>query len=171
VGVTGTVGAAGAGLAVLDGRAGAALPDQLRRQLVARYTRPEPRIAQARRLSAAGARAMIDLSDGLATDAAHLARRSGVRLELALESLPLADGVAEVATELGVDPHVFAATSGDDYEICVCVPPTAERSPETTARNDRATVDLTWIGSVRRGDAGVSFGPSGERLSGYEHSF
>ncbi len=161
VAVTGTLGAAGAALAVLDDRAGAGLDATIARALRDRYARPMPRLQDGRAFAEAGARAMIDVSDGLATDAGHLARRSGVRIELSLAALPLAPGVAEVADELGVDGRSFAATAGEDYELCVCLP----------ASSPSALSNATWIGSVVDGPAGVVFTDGEGPLAGYEHSF
>ncbi|MDQ6816948.1 MAG: thiamine-phosphate kinase [Actinomycetota bacterium] len=171
VGVTGALGAAGAGLAVLEGRAGRTLAPSIREDLVRRYARPVPRLREGRALADLGARAMIDLSDGLATDAGHLGRRSGVTVELSLASLPLAPGVAEVARELGIDPQELAASAGEDYELCFCLPPAARHRLETTLAALDPGVGVTLVGSASEGEPGVRFLDSDERLSGFEHSF
>jgi thiamine-monophosphate kinase len=170
VAVTGALGGSGAGLALLDRRAELA-DAALESALIQRYTAPEPRLSAGAALARLGATAMIDLSDGLASDALRIAERSRARIELSLSRIPLDAGVAEVAGALGQHPREFAATSGEDYELCACLPASARAAVERHWREHSPDTPLTWIGQVLPGPDGVVFTDADGELSGYEHSF
>lgn len=170
VGVTGRLGAAGAALAVLAGRAQASTPGV--QAALARARQPLPRLKEGRALARAGAHAMIDLSDGLATDAAHIGRASGVHLHVELQALPLAEGVAEVAAQLEVPAWQLAAGGGEDYELCFCAA-AEDRVGIETALCALGEVAVTWIGEVRDGPAGLTLSDErgdAVRIEGYEHA-
>jgi thiamine-monophosphate kinase len=125
--VTGPLGAAAAGLALLQSGDPAAA-DLLGRfpGLAAAHRRPEPAVAMGLRLARAGASAMIDVSDGLAGDALHLAEASGVGVEVHDAAVPLAPGVAEAAALLGRDPLDLALGGGEDFVLAAALPRTAD---------------------------------------------
>jgi thiamine-monophosphate kinase len=153
VAVTGRLGGAAAAVELLAGRA---RPGSHAAALVARHARPMPRLADGLALAAAGVHAMIDLSDGLASDASIVGRRSRVVLEIDLELLPLADGVTDPA---------LAASGGEDYELLLCI------EPKDRDRAESAVADLSWIGRVSAGEGGARlFDSVGARaLTGYAH--
>jgi len=169
VGVTGRLGGAGAGLAVREGRAAAHTPGA--EAALRRARSPVPRLQEGRALAAAGVHAMIDLSDGLAADAAHLGRASGVRLRVDLGALPLDTGVAEISAELGTPPWQLAAGAGEDYELCFCVA-AEDRARVEDALRELGEVGVTWIGEVLEGPPGVTLSDErgdAVRIEGYEH--
>jgi thiamine-monophosphate kinase len=148
--VTGELGGARAGLALLEQpdlaeRLQPDVADALRR----RQLEPVARLDVGRALRRAGAHAMIDVSDGLAGDARHIARAGAVRVAVELERLPLAAGVAEVAAAQGEDAAGFAAAAGEDYELLAAV--AADRVNAARAAVEAEGVNLTAIGRVEPG--------------------
>jgi thiamine-monophosphate kinase len=132
-----------------------------------RFAHPEPRIAAGRWLAGNGAHALIDLSDGLAGDAGHVAAASNVALEVDLSTLPLAAEVSAEAALHGVPPSRFAAQGGEDFELLAAMPPEFDAVAEF--END-CGIPLTPIGVVRTG-SGVRFLENGRAvtLGGFSH--
>lgn len=140
--VTGTIGGAAAGLALLQ--RGTAATDTL----TGRYVAPTPRLREARALARErAARAAIDISDGLADAVRQLAAASGLGARLDAAALPLDPAVAAWAAATGVDP-ITAALASDDYELLVAVPP--KSGGRLRAARAGLTTPLTAIGVLTR---------------------
>jgi len=113
----------------------------------ARHLRFEPRLDAGRRLAASGAvHAMIDLSDGLASDLPRLCRASGVRARLEVERLPITDACRRAAARSGREPWDHAMTDGEDYELCFAA---------AEALAEPLDVAVTQIGELFEGEPGV----------------
>lgn len=150
--VTGTLGGPQAALAALA--MGQAPPPAQRLRLV----RPVPRLSEGRWLGLHGATAMIDISDGLASDLRHLSAASNARIEVDLERVPRMGGVTPLA----------AAIAGEEYEL-LCTMPDDTRIGEFERLHE---VPLTVIGRVVSGAPDVVFSLDGQRVdpgSGYDH--
>ena len=161
--VTGVLGGA---RAALERWVAGAEPDRAARQS---FAHPTPRIAAGRGLAERGAHAMIDLSDGLAGDAGHLAAASVCAIAIDLGTLPIHSSVTEAAHRAGIPPEHYAALGGEDYELLVAMPPEfGER--EAQSLGIECGVALTRIGTLAAGQ-GASFWSGGTlvELTGFSH--
>jgi len=133
------------------------------------FARPVPRLAAGAWLAAHGATAMLDVSDGLAGDARHLAAASGVMLTIELDHLPVAPAAAAEADRLRIAAPVFAGQGGEDYELLAALP-AGFGAAEARAFQAATGVALTRIGAVGSG-AGVHLLLRGEEvwLTGFDH--
>jgi thiamine-monophosphate kinase len=139
--VTGPLGGARAGFELLEGLA-TSLPE--RSALVERHVRPVPLIAEGRILARVS-HALMDLSDGLATDAGRLASASGAAVRIDLDRVPVQAGAERVAQAVGRTPGWFAAAGGEDYELVCALPRDAFAGSE---------LDLYEVGEIEAGPAG-----------------
>ncbi|HEY0270427.1 MAG TPA: thiamine-phosphate kinase [Sphingomonas sp.] len=156
--LVGSIGAAGAGLAIARGQAGPA-------SLLAAYRRPRPLLAEGRALAPL-AHAMMDVSDGLLIDAGRMATASGLALAIDLDAVPRS---ADLSAFAGDDraARIAAVTAGDDYALLLAADPACG-----------AEIAVLGVGAARIGrfatGAGLSLHdaegaiPLPDRL-GYEH--
>lgn len=147
--VTGTIGDAGAGLAIAKGAAGPA-------ELLARYRRPWPRLAEGRALAPI-VHAMMDVSDGLLIDASRMAAASGLAVTIDRAAVPLSPAYRAWSGDL-----VAAMTAGDDYQLLFALPAGVEPPAAATRVGLFSTGDGLTL--VDRGRAV----PLPDRL-GFEH--
>jgi thiamine-monophosphate kinase len=158
--VTGELGGAAAGLMLLERpRLADAIEPTLADALRARQLEPRPRLDAGLALARAGARAMIDISDGLAADAGHVAAASVARLEIDLARAPVQAGVEQVAEAGGVRPVELVAAGGEDYELLATL---AEPDLEEAVRAlSELDIALTVIGRVVEGEGVLVSSPDG----------
>jgi thiamine-monophosphate kinase len=164
--VTGTLGDAGAGLALALGTleaidAGAA------RELLRRFDYPSPRVEFG--MAARGiASAAMDLSDGLVGDLPKLAAAAGLGAAVEVQRLPLSDALRTSAD--AEQCRAWALGAGDDYELLLAVPPA--HFGALAARAEQLNLRFTAIGELRRGNAvswtlqGADYVPS---VRGFDH--
>jgi thiamine-monophosphate kinase len=153
VALAGRVGWAAAGLAVLQ--RGFRSPGTL----VAAHRVPQPPYAAGPAAARAGATAMIDVSDGLLADLGHVARASGVAIDVRSRTLDLPLRMVEVGSALGIDPMSWLLTGGEDHALAATFP---------SGRGQPAG----WkaIGVVRAGEPGVTVdGAVHPGAAGWEH--
>jgi len=134
--VTGTLGASAAGLALLE-RGPGPLPPAVVEPVVHAHRLPTPRVAESACIRASGwATAMIDLSDGLASDLGHIATESRVGARVDVDALPVSEATRAAAAALGVDPLRWAVSGGEDYELLFTAMPdrAGDLARDVTAR-------------------------------------
>ncbi|MDP8946731.1 MAG: thiamine-phosphate kinase [Actinomycetota bacterium] len=157
---TGELGASAAGLLALQN--GASGPERL----IRKHLRPEPRVGVGGVAARLGVGAVIDLSDGLASDVRRICERSGVGCQVDLDLLPVASDTRTFLESLERDPKILAATGGEDYELLI-----SASASTLDALAACVEVPVTVVGEVtdgadvvfRRGDEPV------ETLSGWDH--
>lgn len=150
--VSGTLGDAAAGLALLNGEWRTS--PEATEYLVERYTRPRARLELGQALLGR-ATAAIDISDGLLQDAGHIAAASGVALHINHLRLPFSEALnthSNPKTALG-----WALGGGDDYELCFTLPP-----------GDNPPAGCTCIGDVQAGE-GIHTELAENIVNGFQH--
>ncbi|MET8277534.1 thiamine-phosphate kinase [Micromonospora sp. NPDC005174] len=121
--LAGRIGYAAAGLTVLS--RGFRTP----RLLVEAYRRPQVPYPAGPQAAQLGATSMIDVSDGLLADLGHVARASGVAIDVRRDAFEVPRQMADAAQALGVDPYTWLLAGGEDHALAATFPPTVALPP------------------------------------------
>jgi thiamine-monophosphate kinase len=159
----------GGSAAWVDGLLRGDLPASSARE---RFAAPVPRVREGLWLAARGIpTAMIDLSDGLAGDVAHIAAASGVAAVLELDRVPVHEA-ARTASDTDAGGLAIALAGGEDYELCFCAKPGAVE-PHVDDFVREHGVALTRVGRVEEGSGVWRRTEGGGReplaLRGFQH--
>jgi len=164
--VSGQIGSAA--LALAHGRGDVRLKGKGLEECLTKLHTPMPRIELGRELAGI-ANSAIDISDGLVADAEHVARRSGVRLELSYANVPCVAEAMAMKAQLPARQAILAG--GDDYELLFTVP--SDSSALIDAISARLHLGLTRIGHVREGSGVAVLDERGEaidlKVKGHDH--
>lgn len=143
--VSGSLGFSAAGLSLL--RQGIQPDNQQWQTFCEQHLNPKARVELGQRLGASGlVGAMMDLSDGLATDLAHLCKQSGVGAQIMADLLPGLGALGEVADLLGVHPQDLALSGGEDYELVFTAHPNADERLRDIGC--QCNLQLTPVGTI-----------------------
>ena len=172
--VTGSLGNAAAGLELCRRGfwAGKEDPEGKWQHFIKAHLDPEAQVGLGDILAASGlVHAMLDVSDGLATDLAHLCQESGVGAEIEPELLPVEDLLKEAAAMLGITPMDWVLRGGEDYRLLFTTETLAEEKIRRLAAT-KAKRKMFAIGRIIEGQ-GVSIVSGAGRqdisFQGYEH--
>lgn len=156
IAVAGRLGCAAAGLAVLS--RGFRSP----RALVDAHRRPEPDYAAGVRAVEGGARALMDVSDGLLLDAGRLALASGVAIDIETGAIPIDEVLESTAAAYNLDPLTWVLGGGDDHALLAAFP-----------KGAALPTGFTAIGIARKasddGPRVMVDGRAPEVIAGFEH--
>lgn len=152
VAVAGRLGWAAAGFAVLS--RGFRSP----RVVVDAHRRPQPPYAEGPVAAAAGATALVDVSDGLLADLAHVAAASDVAIDVRAAAFAVPEPLQAVGAALGIDPMRLILTGGDDHALAATFPPDVLLPPGWTV-----------VGAVAAGASVTVDGATYEGSQGHQH--
>lgn len=170
IGLIGKMGESGAGLKLLKG-----LYDREKeshKHLIKAHNRPELYINEAKFLAdTESVRAMIDLSDGIQSDAGHIAKQSGVSLSINADRLPLGKQLIEVCNKYSWNAEEMALTAGEDYSLLFTFDSKKEDFLKRQFSDSFPETVFSVIGDVNEGGSDVLFFKNGKKLELHKHGF
>jgi len=155
--VTGTLGKSEAGLQLLL---------QEKSGYTSGYLEPVSRLEWEGKAIARHARAMIDVSDGLASEVGHICEESGTGARIDCEKIPLSKGTIEAARTAGGDPYRYALNGGEDFELVFTI------AEENIATLRKEFTDFTVVGKILKKEEGIRLIRDGKEVDlsgGFDH--